>query len=214
MSLVTPTTVEKLRKALHVKAKEEVGYRFYLLYDKIYRRDVLSHAYALSRAARGAPGVDGETFAGIESHGLEAWHSAPVRDLDELTVEQRSFLGGVAARIPRLIEAVQAGNTTARFKLGSRRLDEAAGILNSNWSRGCLKASGMGSPDPGGRYRRDSRRTKGRIRSTPVGWAVEPNRSDVEKCLHRRASSCAAIWGGDSLVRAHRAGAAGGRKRV
>lgn len=82
MSLVTPTTVEKLRKALHAKAKEEVGYRFYLLYDKIYRRDVLSHAYALSRAARGAPGVDGETFAGIESRGLEAW-------LDELAEELR-----------------------------------------------------------------------------------------------------------------------------
>ena len=58
MSLATPESVEKLRKALHAKAKEEVGFRFYLLYDKVYRRDVLSHAYALSRATRGAPGVD------------------------------------------------------------------------------------------------------------------------------------------------------------
>ena len=49
---------------------------------------------------------------------------APVRDLDELTVEQRRFLGGVAARIPKLIEAIQAGTTTARFKLGTRRLDD------------------------------------------------------------------------------------------
>ena len=47
-----------------------------------------------------------------------------VRDLDELTVEQRRFLGGVAARIPRLIEAIQEGATTARFKLGTRRLDD------------------------------------------------------------------------------------------
>lgn len=82
MSLVTPKTVEKLRKALHAKAKEEVGFRFYLVYDKVYRRDVLSHAYALSRAARGAPGVDGETFGMIEERGREAW-------LDELAEELR-----------------------------------------------------------------------------------------------------------------------------
>lgn len=63
-------------------AKEEDGYRFYLLYDQVYRRDVLSHAYGLSRAARGAPGVDGETFAGIEARGCEAW-------LDELAEELR-----------------------------------------------------------------------------------------------------------------------------
>jgi len=82
MSLATPPTVEKLRKAPHAKAKEEDGYRFYLLYDKVYRRDVLRHAYALSRAARGAPGVDGETFARIEARGYEAW-------LDELAEELR-----------------------------------------------------------------------------------------------------------------------------
>ena len=70
MSLATPPTVEKLRKALHAKAKEEDGYRFYLLYDKVHRRDVLRHAHALSRATRGAPGVDGETFARIEARGV------------------------------------------------------------------------------------------------------------------------------------------------
>ena len=82
MSLITPTTVEKLRKALHAKAKEESEYRFYLLHDKVWRRDVLRHAHALSRASRGAPGVDGETFGRIESRGLEAW-------LDELAEELR-----------------------------------------------------------------------------------------------------------------------------
>ena len=82
MSLRTPETVEKLRKALHVKAKEEVGFRFYLVYDKVYRRDVLNHAYALSRAACGAPGVDDETFREIEERGRESW-------LDELAEELR-----------------------------------------------------------------------------------------------------------------------------
>ena len=48
----------------------------------------------------------------------------PVRDLDELTVEQRRFLGGIAVRIPRLIEAIKAGNTTACYKLGTRRLGD------------------------------------------------------------------------------------------
>ena len=55
-------------------------------------------------------------------------HLAPVRELDELTAEQRRFLGGVAARIPRLIEAVQAGTATASFKLGTRRLDDGRHI--------------------------------------------------------------------------------------
>ena len=94
MSLVTPKTVEKLRKALHAKAKEEVGFRFYLLYDKVYRRDVLSHAYALSRAARGAPGVDGETFARIEEQGRERW-------LDELAEEMAAE--NVVWRLNRLL---------------------------------------------------------------------------------------------------------------
>ena len=90
MSLATPKTVEKLREALHAKAKEEVGFRFYLLYDKVHRRDVLSHAYALSRAARGAPGVDGETFGMIEERGRETW-------LDELAEELRKkTYGGTA----------------------------------------------------------------------------------------------------------------------
>lgn len=73
VSLKTPKKVEKLQKALHVKAKEEPRFRFYLLYDKVYRTDVLSHAYRLCRANGGAAGADGETFERIESNGGEAW---------------------------------------------------------------------------------------------------------------------------------------------
>jgi len=72
-NLSTPTSVRKLRRALHVKAKAEPGYRFYALYDKLYREDILTHAYAQCRSNRGAPGVDGQDFADVEAYGVEKW---------------------------------------------------------------------------------------------------------------------------------------------
>jgi group II intron reverse transcriptase/maturase len=69
--------------ALHAKAKGEPGYRFYALYDKVCRQDVLTHAYALCRANRGAPGVDGQTFSAIESDGRERWLGVLARELKE-----------------------------------------------------------------------------------------------------------------------------------
>src|SRR5258708_16315453 len=72
-NLVTPISVQKLRTALHAKAKEEPEFRFYALYDKIYRMDVLEHAYACCRANKGAPRVDGLTFEGVETYGRERW---------------------------------------------------------------------------------------------------------------------------------------------
>src|SRR3954449_6562017 len=73
MSLATPDSVRTLQRKLCLKAKAEPAYRFYLLYDKIYRADVLRHAYELVRANRGAPGVDGVTCDEIEAAGLEDW---------------------------------------------------------------------------------------------------------------------------------------------
>ena len=73
MSLATPIAIRTLQRKLYRKAKAEPAFRFYLLYDKIYREDILRHAYALARANAGASGVDGMTFAAIEAMGLEGW---------------------------------------------------------------------------------------------------------------------------------------------
>jgi RNA-directed DNA polymerase len=73
MSLETPIQIRTLQRKLYRKAKDEPDFRFYLLYDKIYREDILAHAYELAKANGGAPGVDGETFAVIGSQGEEKW---------------------------------------------------------------------------------------------------------------------------------------------
>ena len=72
-NLATPRMVQKLQTALHAKAKAEAGYRFYALYDKISREDILAHAYAQCRSNKGAPGIDGQDFADIEAYGVERW---------------------------------------------------------------------------------------------------------------------------------------------
>jgi RNA-directed DNA polymerase len=73
VSLATPDRIRRLQRALYVKAKQEPARRFHALYDKVWRHDILAHAYALSRANGGAPGVDGETYARIEASGVEGW---------------------------------------------------------------------------------------------------------------------------------------------
>jgi RNA-directed DNA polymerase len=73
MSLETPGAIRRLQRKLYRKAKDEPNYRFYLLYDKLYREDILAHAYALAKAKGGAPGVDGQDFAEIEGRGPEKW---------------------------------------------------------------------------------------------------------------------------------------------
>src|SRR4051794_41807321 len=73
MSLTTPDRIRNLQRKLYCKAKAESTFRFYLLYDKISREDILVHAYRLARINAGAAGVDGMTFSRIEEQGLEAW---------------------------------------------------------------------------------------------------------------------------------------------
>ncbi len=83
MSLSTPESVQKLQAALHDKAKESPDFRFYALYDKVYRKDVLTFAYQCSKANGGTAGVDDQTFEDIEAYGTERW-------LDELMQELKS----------------------------------------------------------------------------------------------------------------------------
>ena len=72
-NLATPASVQKLQTALHAKAKREAGFRFYSLYDKIYRENILAHAYAQCCSNKGAPGVDGQNFSDIEAYGVQQW---------------------------------------------------------------------------------------------------------------------------------------------
>lgn len=72
-NLATASSVQKLQTALHAKAKAEPGFRFYALYDKVYREDILEHAYACCKSNRGAAGVDGQDFTDVETYGRKKW---------------------------------------------------------------------------------------------------------------------------------------------
>ena len=84
--LTTPDTIRTLQRKLYAKAKQEPAYRFYALYDKLYRADLLSHAWRLVKANRGSPGVDGISFEAIESGiGIETFLRELAQDLKDKT---------------------------------------------------------------------------------------------------------------------------------
>jgi len=86
-NLATPPSVQKLQTALHAKAKDAPGCRFHALYDKLYREDVLRHAYQCCRANHGAPGVDEVRFEDIEASGVEPWLGVLAKTLKEKTYQ-------------------------------------------------------------------------------------------------------------------------------
>src|SRR5262249_61649325 len=98
MSLATPSKIRELQIKLYRKAKNEPGYRFYMLYDKIYREDILVHAYEVARANKGAPGVDGQTFERIESAGVEEWLSGLRQEVRRKTYKPQPVRGGGGAQ--------------------------------------------------------------------------------------------------------------------
>jgi len=123
MSLATPSKIRELQIKLYRKAKNEPGYRFYMLYDKIYREDILAHAYARARANNGAPGVDGQSFAEIESGGVGEWLTGIREELRNKTYEpqpvRRKMLekpGG--GQRPLGIPTVSANCTGTQFAFG------------------------------------------------------------------------------------------------
>lgn len=87
MSLTPPEKVGNLQTALHAKAKAAPSYRFYLLYDKLFRWDVLAYAYLRCKANKGAAGVDGQTFADIEAYGERRWLEDLAKELQGKTYQ-------------------------------------------------------------------------------------------------------------------------------
>ena len=123
MSLATPSKIRELQIKLYRKAKNEPGYRFYMLYDKIHREDILAHAYEQARANKGAPGVDGQTFEQIESAGLEEWLTGIRQELRNKTYQPQPVRrvmipkpGG--GERPLGIPTVSANCTRAQFAFG------------------------------------------------------------------------------------------------
>jgi group II intron reverse transcriptase/maturase len=95
MSLTTPNTIRTLQRKLYAKAKQEPAFRFYALYDKLYRADILSHAYERVRANRGAPGIDGVTFKAIEAGIGKDAYLASLRD----ELEQKTYRADGVRRV-------------------------------------------------------------------------------------------------------------------
>jgi RNA-directed DNA polymerase len=85
VSLEPPEKVRSLQRKLYEKAKREPDYRFYLLYDKVYREDILNHAWQLVRERNGAPGVDGVSCGNIEARGVQEWLAGIRKELHEQT---------------------------------------------------------------------------------------------------------------------------------
>src|SRR5258707_12323018 len=89
MSLIPPEKLQTLQAALHAKAKASPDQRFHALYDKVYRADILAHAYDCCKANGGAEGVDGQSFSDIETYGRDRWLGELAAELRDKTYRPR-----------------------------------------------------------------------------------------------------------------------------
>ena len=110
MSLTTLTRVQKLQMALHAKAKESPDFRFYALYDKVYRKDVLVYACKRCKANGGAAGVDNQTFVDIEQYGVERWLDELAQELKSRTYQPATCAANIHTQAGRETEAVRDTN--------------------------------------------------------------------------------------------------------
>ena len=99
MSLKTPESIRQLQRKLYVAAKQQPERRFHQLYDKIYRADILAHAYALARANAGVAGVDGMTFEDIEKAGLAQWLERLRKELHDKTYKPSPVRRAMIAKV-------------------------------------------------------------------------------------------------------------------
>jgi len=120
-NLETPPSVRKLQTALHAKAKAESEYRFYLLYDKVYRADVLSFAYARCKANGGAAGVDGQTFDDIETYGSQDRESEG-RETPDIETDWNPWLGELAQELRDKTYRPQAVRRVYTSKPNSKKM--------------------------------------------------------------------------------------------
>jgi type IV secretion system protein TrbE len=135
-NLSTPKSVQKLQTALHAKAKAEAGYRFYALYDKISREDILAHAYAQCRSNKGAPGVDGQDFADVEAYGVR-WLGELALALRQETYRpdpiRRVFMPKVNGKLRPLVQFRRyAGAQIFAFDFGGS-IRAAALAMGGDW---------------------------------------------------------------------------------
>jgi len=98
MSLKTPIKIRTFQRKLYLKAKAEPDFRFYLLYDKIHRADILLHAYRLAKANGGSAGVDGMRFEHVESRGVDEWLSGIRKELRAKTYSPQPVLRVMIAK--------------------------------------------------------------------------------------------------------------------
>ena len=179
-NLSTPKSVQKLQTALHAKAKAEAGYRFYALYDKISREDILAHAFAQCRSNKGAPGVDGQDFADIEKYGVERW-------LGELALALRN-----ETYRPDPIRRVFIPKANGKLRLPRDNQGETSALPRQNCSRIMTVASPELLPrrEPGGGPNEaDQHGDEGRVACSGKR-ALQGEQSGRQEDDHRRVCRC------------------------